>query len=237
MASSVIILSVIVILNSSLSMAAFYGSDYGKKYYGTGTTYGFTKGGNCAMRQDLPAYRGMLPVAINEAQYAGSKSCGACIEMVGNGKGIGTDPIKGKFMAYVHDLCPESNDCNDPGRCNECKEGDLDLSKSGDGVWNINWRFVPCPNPVPQFLFEGSNRYYKKVQVRGLTFPAATMTIAGSKATRTQDNFFVAKNQGGFPSSATIKVVDIKGNQLTADLSIDISDGLSKSNRVTFKKK
>lgn len=52
-------------------------------------------------------YDGMIPVAINAKQYGGSDACGACIEGVGTGKGSGSDPIKGKFKAYVIDQCPE----------------------------------------------------------------------------------------------------------------------------------
>lgn len=50
-------------------------------------------------------------------------------------------------------------------RCPECAFGDLDFASSGDGRWDITWRFVPCEESSDQtFLFEGSNEYYWKVR-------------------------------------------------------------------------
>ena len=51
------------------------------------------------------------------------------------------------------------------GRCPECAFGDLDFALSGDGRWDITWRFVPCEDSSDQtFLFEGSNEFYWKVR-------------------------------------------------------------------------
>lgn len=226
-----LVLTLLTVTAGSYAGAAtsFIGSDYRRRFYGLATTYGLTTSGSCGMRGKLPAYEGMLPVAMNEAQYAGSKSCGACLEMVGTGKGIGTVPVKGRFKAYAHD------------RCAECKVGGLDLSTTGDGVWKINWRFVPCPKRIPQFFFEGSNPFYKKLQVRGLTFPAATMTIAGRRTVRSQDNFFVVWSARPFRRWATVRIVDIKGNTMKAWLRIDAADGalerLVKAARFKFRKR
>lgn len=50
-------------------------------------------------------------------------------------------------------------------RCPECAFGDLDFASSGDGRWDITWRFVPCEDSSDQtFLFEGSNEFYWKVR-------------------------------------------------------------------------
>lgn len=83
--------------------------DFGRVYSGDGTYYGATEGGNCAMRQPRPAfYQGMVPVAINDAQYEGSLTCGTCLQVTGSGRGSGGNPIKGTFKAYIMDrfVCP-----------------------------------------------------------------------------------------------------------------------------------
>lgn len=198
----------------------FKPSDYGKRFFGEGTYYGYTEGGNCAMgpKAQLPAmYQKMLAVAINDDQYDYSRSCGACIELRGPGRGSGGSPIRGIARAYIHDRCPE------------CRRGDVDLSKGGDGRWAVNWKFVPCPNNDASFVFEGSNNFYKKIQVRGLRYPAAMMFIAGRKAERSQDNFFIA--HGGFPHRGTIRVIDIKGNQFRAFVNLNRERGIFRAPR------
>lgn len=193
----------------------FQGSDYGKMFNGEGTFYGFSTGGNCGMgsKWDLPKmYHSMLPVAINHEQYANSASCGACLEVIGHGNGIGTTPITGKFYAYVHD------------HCYECKKGDLDLSSTGDGRWNISFKFIPCPQNSPELLFEGSNDYYKKIQIRGLRYPAWGMHISGKRGARSQDNFFVSYN-GPFPRQGMIRVKDVMGNVYNAWMRLNIGAG------------
>lgn len=197
------------------AQGTFQGSDYGKTFNGEGTFYGFSTGGNCGMgsKWDLPKmYHSMLPVAINHEQYANSASCGACLKVTGHGNGIGTTPITGTFYAYVHD------------HCYECKKGDLDLSSSGDGRWNISFKFIPCPNNQPELLFEGSNDYYKKIQIRGLTYPAWGMHINGKRGDRSQDNFFVSYN-GPFPQRGMIRVKDVMGNVYKAWMRMNIGAG------------
>lgn len=201
------------------SKAKFSGSDYGKWFEGEGTYYGPTSGGNCGMgaKSTLPKmYHSMLPVAINHDQYDGSSSCGSCLEVIGKGTGIGMKPIVGKFFAYVHDQCPE------------CKRGDLDLSKIGDGRWNIKWRFIPCPKNDLQLKFEGSNDYYKKIQVRGLKYPARSMKIDGKAGIRANDNFFVS-HEGKFPQKGLITVVDVKNNIFSGTVNMKISSGVLKN--------
>lgn len=213
----ILFLSLVVSGQSSQSGSGFKGiQEYGKRFYGKATFYGYTEGGNCAMgrKSQLPLmYQRMLAVAINEDQYDSSRSCGACVEVRGSGRGIGGTPVRGKFRAYVHDRCPE------------CGRGDLDLSKGGDGIWRINWKFIPCPvtNDV-SFVFEGSNNFYKKIQVRGLQYPARTMTIAGKKGYREQDNFFIA--HGRFPKRGLVKVVDVKGRRIQGWVNLNRERGV-----------
>lgn len=203
----------------TLACGAFSGSDYGTRFHGDGTYYGQTDGGNCAMGKKglLPRmYQRMLPVAINEEQYANSASCGACIEMTGNGKGIG-DPrsrIVNIYHAYVHDRCPE------------CKKGDLDLSKSGDGRWQISWKFIPCPGNDASFVFEGCNTFYKKIQVRGLKFPPIAMKIDGVRGARSQDNFFIANPGRPFPGYGRVEVLDVKLNAFKGTINLNIAAGV-----------
>lgn len=192
--------------------------DYGKLFSGDGTYYGLTSGGNCAMgpQSNLPhMYRSMVPIAINNDQYDNSKSCGACLLVTGRGRGSGGRPIRGTFRAYIHDRCPE------------CSRGDVDLSASGDGRWHVSWKFVACPMNDAYFAFEGSNNFYKKIQVRGLRYPAKMMWINGKRADRSQDNFFIA--HGSFPYSGSIRVVDVKGNVFSAWTNLNLATGVFKA--------
>lgn len=192
--------------------------DYKNTIPGEGTYYGFTTGGNCAMRGELPSmYKGMVPIAINDEQYADSMSCGACLEVEGTGRGIGGTPIRGKFKAFVHDRCPE------------CKKGDVDLSQSGDGRWEVKIKFIPCPNDnEPSFLFEGSNGFYKKLQFRGGKYPVTKMSIDGIPGFKSQDNFFIAMNGGGFRGTGTVVMSDLSGRSLKATMNLAVADGVVK---------
>lgn len=51
--------------------------------------------------------------------------------------------------------------------CPECKTGDLDQEKAGDGRWNIEWYPVQCAvgNTPFVYSFQGSNPYYIKMQI------------------------------------------------------------------------
>ncbi|CAM9702843.1 unnamed protein product [Pylaiella littoralis] len=156
---------------------------YNERFSGDATYYGEIPNGegNCAIRSPLPEmYDGMIPVALNDDQYGDSSMCGACIEGEGSGEGAGADPVEGPFKAYVTDRCPE------------CVPGDLDFSVSGDGRWDITWRFVPCEASSDQtFLFEGSNDFYWKIQPRGGRSPVERLWVNGVEASRSQDNFFI----------------------------------------------
>lgn len=188
---------------------------YGPIFKGDGTYYGFTTDGNCAIRPPVPnMYSGMVPVAINNAQYAGSLACGACLEVEGTGRGLGANPIRGKFKAFVMDRCPE------------CKFGDLDLSASGDGRWEIKWRFVKCPGEAVSLLFEGSNAYYWKLQPRGSKTPIKKAWLNGMQGSRSQDNFFVFRSGSGIRTPAILRTQDIFGEEISNTLREFKSDGI-----------
>ena len=48
---------------------------------------------------------GWIRVAAGRGDFRKSLGCGMCLEVQGTGKGSGSDPIKGKLKAIVHDLC------------------------------------------------------------------------------------------------------------------------------------
>lgn len=188
---------------------------YGPTFKGEGTYYGFTTGGNCAIRPPVPnMYSGMVPVAINDAQYSGSLACGACLEVEGSGRGLGATPIRGKFKAFVMDRCPE------------CKFGDLDLSVSGDGRWDIKWKFVKCPGEPVSLLYEGSNPYYWKLQPRGSKTPVRKVWVGGIQGVRSQDNFFIFRNGAPIGTPTTLTTVDIFGQTTSTVLRTFKPDGV-----------
>jgi len=153
---------------------------------GEGTYFVPSTRGNCALAP-LPAqYDGLIGVAVSTADYAGSVACGACLRVTGSGDGAGADPITGPLTAYVMD------------RCTDCAAGDVDLASPGDGRWAVSWTVVPCPTAggAPEFVLDGSNPHYLKVQVRGLPAPAATVSVGGVAGARTQDNFFIVEPAG-----------------------------------------
>lgn len=48
---------------------------------------------------------GWIRVATGQPNYQSSLGCGMCVEIHGNGDGLGLDPIKGTVKAVVNDLC------------------------------------------------------------------------------------------------------------------------------------
>jgi expansin (peptidoglycan-binding protein) len=175
--------AVLALLSLACGAAAL---DLYGQYTGEGTFYGESSGGNCVLRDPVPGvYAGMTPVAMNAPQYAGA--CGACLVVRGSGEGSGGTPITGEFTAFVADKCPE------------CKFGDIDLAKSGDGRWKVSWQVVPCPGAgTISYKFEGSNNNYIKIQPRGMATPASKVVVGGVGARFTDDNFYVADNGAGF---------------------------------------
>lgn len=151
-----------------------------------------------------------IPVALNEPQYGNSEMCGACIEGEGSGVGSGGDPITGKFTAYVSDKCPE------------CKWGDLDFSKSGDGRWEISWKFIPCPgaSSKPSFIFEGSHEYYWKMQPRGMATPVSELSVNGAKGERTDDNFFIVTEGVPFYGEQSVTTTTLGGSTVEQEVAI-----------------
>jgi len=182
---------------------------------GSGTYYGVQTGagGACSI-YPRPAFMSSLStVAMNSPQFglglAASMSCGMCVQVIGTGSGSGANPISTSksFVAVVDDLCPE------------CKSGDLDLAKAGDGRWGISWVAVDCPvTGNLQYLFQGSNTYYLKLQVRNHRIPIKAVDFLGKdgkyySGQRTSDNFFEVPS---YPYPVTfplqVRVTGLYGN-------------------------
>lgn len=141
--------------------------------------------------------------------YGDSLMCGACIEGSGSGVGAGGDPIKGKFEAYVTDKCPE------------CAPGDLDFSQAGDGRWEIEWHFVPCPRGKdPTFVFEGSNTFYWKIQPRGTKTPVKELKVRGYPAARTDDNFFIVEDGDPYEGGQPVETTTMGGETRTTEVAL-----------------
>lgn len=176
---------------------------YTETFTGDGTYYGYTDQGHCSIYEPQPAmYDGMIPVAINKEQYSDSWVCGACVEGRGTGGGSGHNPIPA-FKGFISDECPE------------CKWGDLDLSQSGDGRWDIEWNFVLCPGGSPTFEFQGSNPWYWKVQPQGTSSPVDELFVNNKMARKTIDNFFEVTEGGPFYGKQEVRVKTITGQEYT----------------------
>lgn len=193
--TSLLLLAGLAGLAAGLSASDYY---TGKRFHGDATYYGATEGGNCAIRNPRPAfYSKYVPVAMNAKQYAGM--CGACLEITGKGVGQGGTPVVGTFKAYAMDQCPE------------CAYGDVDISRSGDGRWDVSWKVIPCEGDSRiQFQFEGSNGHYLKLQPRGMKSPATSLKVNGVPARKTQDNHWIAQN-GPFKTPFHVEVRTVLG--------------------------
>ncbi|XP_076451211.1 uncharacterized protein LOC143287151 [Babylonia areolata] len=169
------------------SGATPYPSEPGKKSE-CGTYYGPTGEGTCQIsKSNLPpaARNSKYLGALNRPQFRGSASCGMCFRVKGDGKGKGSNPLKGDFIVFVKDLCPE------------CVEGSMDIAIDGDGRWAIEIQAVQCPvgDTFIQYSFQGSNEWYLKLQVRNARVPPMKVegiSLAGQNVqfTLTRDGFW-----------------------------------------------
>jgi len=85
---------------------------------------------------------------------------------------------------------------------------DIDIFKPLDGIWNINWKAIPCPtiiNSQPLYLtyrFEGSHRWYLKLQVRNGRYPVKSIHLVNNNITlkrpaNVYDNYFIGSKATG----------------------------------------
>jgi expansin (peptidoglycan-binding protein) len=186
---------------------------FSTKQTGDGTYYGGTTGGNCGYGTLIPSFASSLTlVAMNKDQYIGasqSQGCGMCVSMRGTGSGSGANPVSTSyFTAFVTDQCPE------------CLTGSIDIGKSGDGRWGVEWTAVNCPvgSETLRYKFEGSNDWYLKVQVVGGRIPISSVefNVGGNYylASRTQDNFWESTGSMPKPFSwpLTVRITPISGS-------------------------
>ncbi|KAK7098798.1 expansin-YoaJ-like [Littorina saxatilis] len=148
-------------------------------YDGDGTYYGSKGEGTCQIsKTNLPpaARNAKYLVALNSEQFMNSAACGMCFRLKAEGKGLGSDHIKGDFIIFVKDLCPE------------CKAGDIDLAEDGDGRWDIKIQAVQCPvgNTFIQYWLQGSNAFYLKLQVRNTRVPCKVVEVQAKNGQWTQ---------------------------------------------------
>uniref|UniRef100_A0A7S4IRK7 Expansin-like EG45 domain-containing protein n=1 Tax=Vannella robusta TaxID=1487602 RepID=A0A7S4IRK7_9EUKA len=188
---------------------------------GEGTYYGPSSSGSCTLDFNLPPVAQtseiFSTVAMNSPQYYGSLTCGMCIQMTGEGVGSGADPIDGTFIVYVSDLCPE------------CASGDLDVAQSGDGRWEIEWTAVDCPGNYGdlQYLGQGSNDFFLKVQVRNHRVPVSQLYLLDADGqsritmTPTSDNFFTYQSSSSLSGSYTVQVESVDGQAVDDVVTID----------------
>jgi len=196
--------------------------------------------GNCAYRSTtgLNQFAQQIqPVAINSVQYDSSAACGVCLTMQGTGSGSGSDPISTEpFTAVVVDQCPSCPSL-----------GDLDLATNPalDGRWDITWTAIPCPvgDEFFQYMLEGSNQNYVKIQVRNTMFPVSTFelinpsTNAYQELVRSNDNFFVASGGWDFGSiSVTLqaRLTSIYGEVVEDQVAMDLSSTTPVSGSAQF---
>ncbi len=92
---------------------------------------------------------------------------------------------------------------------------------TGDGAWGMTWIAVPCGvTSNVQYLLQGSNSYYIKLQVRNTNYPVSLLRAqSGSRHSqidalgstfydfqRTSDNFWTAPANFPFPWSPPLTV-------------------------------
>jgi len=183
---------------------------------GEGTYYNEADGsGNCSFD---PTPQDLMVGAMNDADYAGSAVCGACVAL---------DGPDGSITIRIVDRCPG------------CAQGDIDLSPSAfelisplsAGRVPITWHYVACGltgNVVYHFK-DGSNPFWTAVQVRNHRYPIAKfewLTPGGDfrEVPRESYNYFVeAGGMGDGPY--TFRVTDVVGNVLE-DSNIPLGDNV-----------
>lgn len=172
---------------------------------GEATYYAATGEGNCSFDKSP---QDLMVAALNLTDYAGSSSCGACIEATGP---------TGVVTVRVVDSCPG------------CKKGDVDLSRQAfekiaaieKGRVPIRWRIVACPvaGPVSYRIKEGSSKFYTALQVRNHKLPIAKLEYEKAGAfvdipRKTYNYFVVEKGVGDQPSGLKLRVTASTGATL-----------------------
>jgi expansin (peptidoglycan-binding protein) len=160
-------------------------------HQGTATYYDISATGapgNCSYdltMQPEPPYW----VAMNQARYADSAACGACVQINGTGS----------IVAQVVDQCPANS-----LHCDSMEH--IDINRPGFGLIGdpnvgfvpISWKYVPCDVKaanVALFAQANSTKFYATVGVRTHRYRIAKVElVTGTTHTalvRRSDNFFI----------------------------------------------
>lgn len=83
---------------------------------------------------------------------------------------------------------------------------------SGDGRWDVEWKFVKCPGEEVDFAFEKKEKWYWKIQPQGTETPVKELTVNGVGSTKTDDNFF-EPDGAAYPldGKQSVKITTIDG--------------------------
>lgn len=170
-------------------------------FSGTTTFYPAAGYGNCSYPLPGPL---LYAAAASPAVYNGAAVCGTCLQVTS---------AKGTATVILQDLCPSCT-----GHNLDMDTGAINALDSLGGIVPIQWQITGCPvTGAVQFVYQGSNPYYVKVQVRNHRFPVSKFeAVSGNTYTelaRTPDNFFIAPaglGQGPF----TFRITDILGDTI-----------------------
>ena len=106
-------------------------------------------------------------MAMNQAQFNGSYSCGLCLGYIGTGGGSGLNPVSTTSMTYAIGgtsctvLCGAGCTLSHPAaaaaavsdECPECPSPNIDQAVPGDGRWEINWQLMQCDVGSTNFYY------------------------------------------------------------------------------------
>lgn len=177
---------------------------------GFATFYHYTAGtGACSFAGDDD---GPYVAAINATDYAGSRMCGAWLQVTG--------PL-GSVDVRIVDMCPG------------CASGDLDLDAGAfaaiaspvAGRVPIAWRTIP--DPAEHLLFlqlsAASNLYFLQIQPRHGRYAVGGLEYLGPSgyvsARRESYNYFTVDGSlvpGPLSGLFTVRVTDVNGQQVVA---------------------
>jgi expansin len=190
---------------------------------GSGTYYAADGTGNCSFDASP---NDLMVAAMNNADYANSAWCGACVEVTGPSS---------KITVRIVDRCPG------------CAHGDLDLSAQAfamlaplsTGRIPITWHEVACPvtGPVAYHFKDGSNAFWTAVQIRNHRYPIDTLEVQTTSGTwsaigRVDYNYFVqASGLGTGPFH--FRLTDARGQQLE-DAGITLGNSVTRTGSTQF---
>ncbi|MCI0708388.1 MAG: hypothetical protein L0Y80_12990 [Ignavibacteriae bacterium] len=174
-------------------------------YKGEATYYTFATGaGSCSFDTTLDD---LMIGAMNVIDYAGSRTCGACVYVWGP---------RGSILIRIVDMCPE------------CPKGNIDLSTlafskiadTTEGRVPILWQVVPCgmDKPITYHFMDASQESWTAVQIRNHRYPIYRLEYLDPQRgfreiRRMQYNYFV-ENDGLGAGPFTFRVTDVYGHVL-----------------------